>query len=140
MRLIVDASIAVKWAVDEDGHGDAVALVLAGHELLVPDFVFVEVGNALWKKVRRSEIDFDQAIAAAREIRIAFSELLPTVELTDRALAIALELNHPIYDCVYIAAAEEHDALLVTADKRLVKAVAATQFAGLAIALGEANG
>ncbi|MEO6012294.1 MAG: type II toxin-antitoxin system VapC family toxin [Devosia sp.] len=137
MRLIVDASVATKWAVDEDGHAAAVSLVTADHELLVPDFVFVEIGNALWKKVVRQEISKEQAVLAATEVRIAFSDLLPTVELAEPALMIALELGHPIYDCIYLAAAEEFQARVVTADRRLLSKIAGTRFSDLAVSLDD---
>lgn len=138
MRLVVDASVAVKWAVVEEGHSDAIALALIDHEFLVPDFMFVEAGNALWKKVTRQEISKEQAMLAADEIRIAFSDLLPTVELSKRSLEIALELNHPIYDCVYLAAAETFDAIVVTADSRFLRVVASTVFGDLAVHLSRA--
>lgn len=137
MRLVIDASVAVKWAVAEEGHLEALSLVSAGHDLLVPDFIFVEVGNALWKKAIRRDIGAEQAFAAAREIRIAFSELIPTVELAERALEMAIELEHPVYDCVYLAAAEEYEATLVTADSRLLARIASTALAALVRSLAE---
>jgi predicted nucleic acid-binding protein len=44
-------------------------------------------------------------------------------ELLDRALQIALDLKHPVYDFVYLALAERSKIPLVTADRRLVSAV-----------------
>jgi predicted nucleic acid-binding protein len=45
-----------------------------------------------------------------REIVKAFEELVPVSVLRDRALAIAVELRHPAYDCFYLALAggEKH--------------------------------
>jgi predicted nucleic acid-binding protein len=135
VRLIVDASVAVKWGVAEEGHAEAIALAAMDHEFLVPDLVFVEVGNALWKKAIRGEISRQQAVVVASEIRIAFSSLLPAVELAERALSIAMELNHPIYDCVYLAAAEEYQGIVVTSDSRLLRIVASGPFASLVVSL-----
>jgi len=131
VRLIVDASVVVKAAVAEDGHTEALALIEADHELLVPDLAFIETGNALWKKVVRGEISREQAAAAVAELPFAFANVLPASENIRRGFELAIELNHPIYDCLYLAAAEANEASLVTADQRLLAAVHGTSLAGL---------
>jgi predicted nucleic acid-binding protein len=124
LSLIVDASIVVKWAIQEDGHAEAIALIDSDHDIVVPEFLHVEVGNALWKKVRRKEIAREQALAAAEAIGFAFNSFVHTPDYIERALELSFELDHPIYDCVYLAAALERDLKLVTADGRFMAAVA----------------
>jgi predicted nucleic acid-binding protein len=34
------------------------------------------------------------------------------------AFALALEINHPVYDCLYAIAARENDATLITCDAK----------------------
>jgi predicted nucleic acid-binding protein len=70
----------------------------------------------------------ESAAAAVREIVKAFEELVPVSVLRDRALAIAIELRHPVYDCFYLALAERSTAPLVTADERLIRRCADTPF------------
>jgi predicted nucleic acid-binding protein len=41
------------------------------------------------------------------------------------ALRIAISLQHPVYDCFYLALAQAEDCPLVTADQRFLRAVAA---------------
>jgi len=53
--LIVDASIALKWGVDEVGTPEALALKRT-HRLAAPDLLVAECANILWKKVRRGEL------------------------------------------------------------------------------------
>jgi predicted nucleic acid-binding protein len=48
--------------------------------------------------------------------------LISAEELRLRALELALELNHPIYDCFYLALAERERCPLVSADKKLLGA------------------
>jgi predicted nucleic acid-binding protein len=45
-----------------------------------------------------------------------------------RALAIAIELHHPAYDCFYLALAEQNNSSFVTADDRLIRRCAGTPF------------
>jgi predicted nucleic acid-binding protein len=66
-------------------------------------------------------------------------ELAPSAPLAARAFAIASALAHPAFDCFYLALAERHGTRLVTADRRLVTRLAASQWAKLVVALGTAT-
>ena len=56
MRLVVDASVAVKWLVAEDGSEAAESLIDQRFELYAPRLLASEVSNALWRKARLGEI------------------------------------------------------------------------------------
>ena len=118
--LVVDASIAVKWVVEEEGTAQALALrrqaTLAAAELLV-----AECANILWKKARRGELSKEQALLAARLLQAADIELVPTRTLLAPATRLAIELDHPAYDCVHLALAIETGRRFVTADERLLR-------------------
>ncbi|CAK0765232.1 hypothetical protein CCP3SC1_450011 [Gammaproteobacteria bacterium] len=68
--LIVDASIAVKWVVEEVGTNEALILKHT-HRLAAPDLIIAECANILWKKVRRGELSPDEASLAARLLQKA---------------------------------------------------------------------
>lgn len=119
-RFVVDASVAVKWVVEESGSAEALEL-LERHPLSSPDLLIAECANILWKKVKRSELDQDEAIMAARLIQMSDVEILPTRALMERALQLAVEFDHAAYDCIYLSLALENDWSFVTADERLVR-------------------
>jgi predicted nucleic acid-binding protein len=48
---------------------------------------------------------------------------LPTNSLLEAATSIAIDLNHPAYDCVYIALAAASDCGFVTADEHLLRKI-----------------
>jgi predicted nucleic acid-binding protein len=55
-KIVVDASVAIKWYVPEI-HADAAVRILEGDFVLcAPDLIGAELANAIWKKVRRAEI------------------------------------------------------------------------------------
>lgn len=130
MSLVVDASVAIKWLIDEDGSGRAEA-VLARGPLIAPELIFAEVPNVLWRHVQTGALTPQQAEEAALVLRDTFDAIYPMEPLTRRALAMAVELGHPVYDCIYLALAESAACPLVTADKRLATKVAGTALAGL---------
>src|SRR6266849_5468707 len=53
--LVIDASITVKWVVDEPGTPEALLLRRTA-KLIAPDLLVAECANVLWKKVRRNEL------------------------------------------------------------------------------------
>jgi predicted nucleic acid-binding protein len=124
MSLVLDSSVVIKWFIDEPLHEHARHLLEAGESLHAPDLLVAEVGNIAWKKATRREIDAQHAHAIALALRELPLSLHPSGELVDRALQIALAINHPVYDCLYVACAEMLDGTLFTADERLNRALA----------------
>ncbi len=72
---MVDASVAIKWVVEEPG--TAVAVAVRRHRLCAPDLLVAECANILWKKVRRRELDEVEALLAARLLERCDVELMP---------------------------------------------------------------
>lgn len=116
--LVIDASVAIKWVIEEDGTTEALAL--RRQRLTAPDLIIPECANILWKKVRRNELSAEEAAFAGRLLANADIELAPTRPLMDAAIEIAVLLDHPAYDCMYLALAEQNDVTFVTADSRLI--------------------
>ena len=118
--LVIDASIAVKWVVEEEGTPQALALRQRA-KLIAPELLVAECANILWKKVRRDELSKEEALFAARLLQVAEIELLPTRSLLEAATRIAIELDHPAYDCLYLALAVASNCQFVTADQRFLR-------------------
>jgi predicted nucleic acid-binding protein len=118
--LVIDASIAVKWVVEEDGTPEALAL-RQRTKLIAPELLVAECANILWKKARRRELSTQEALLAARLLQGADIELLPGRSLLEAAARMAIDLDHPAYDCLYLALAIANDCQLVTADERLLR-------------------
>ena len=68
MRLVVDASVAVKWLVDEDNSVIAHRLLDGNHEISAPRLMATEVGNALRHKTLRGDLERSRAEELAEAI------------------------------------------------------------------------
>ena len=119
MKAVVDASVAVKWLFTEDGTVEARQLLAHRIVLHAPDFILTEAANVIWKKARRREIADAQPYLHELARLGDLVALAPAAELVIHAAAIALRIDHPVYDCLYLACAEVEEAPLVTADRRL---------------------
>lgn len=133
--VVVDASVALKWFVPEALAAEASRLLDGSFELWAPDLLVAECGNTVWKKVARGEL----AAAEARDVLAALSQVplnvVPAFEVVQPALEIALALQRTVYDSLYVALAVARDCPLITADDRLVRALAGSALAGRARAL-----
>ncbi len=124
MSVVVDASAAVAWLVNDPASDYAASLLTSGEELVAPDLLPSEVVNVLWKRVARGETSIEIAEQLLPHFVAIGVRLSPAFSLWRAALQIATRLNHPAYDCLYLALAESEEAKLATADKRLAAAAA----------------
>jgi predicted nucleic acid-binding protein len=129
MNLVVDASVAVKWLFEEPDSDRAEALLArAGAsdrlKLVAPAILAAEIANALWRRMRRGDMDRQKTLETHNRFEEICPLLLPIEDLVQRALELAIDSRHPVYDCLYVALAEELSADLITADERLHKAFA----------------
>ncbi len=136
--LVVDASIGVKWFVEESHSAEASMLMVPDVRLHVPTLFFTEVAQTLWKKVhQRHEI----SIADGREI---FERLLrlplirhPADLLFESSFEIALQTGRTVYDSVYLALASMNGWRFVTADERLFNALHGGPFERFLLRVGD---
>ena len=123
--FVVDASIAIKWIVEEPG--TAAALRLRRHRLLAPDLLIAECTNVLWKKVRRRELSEDIARVSAGILARSDIEFEPMADLAEQAMGFSILLEHAAYDCFYLALADACGCDFVTADAALRQKVQAAR-------------
>jgi predicted nucleic acid-binding protein len=130
--LVLDASVAVKWAIpstNETLTGESLQLLKRYTQgeinFIVPDVFWAEVGNVLWKGVRQRR--WQQAVAerAASDMRKRNFFTVSSLELLSDALRIAFANNRSVYDCLYVALAIQFKTEMITADERLANALAA---------------
>jgi len=121
-RVVVDASLAVKWFIPEELSADARMFLAAEYELLAPDLLWAELGNALWKKHRRRELDPRTARRLLRDFSRIPIEYHASQRWTETALELAIQHGVTVYDGLYLALATGSGCRLVTADRRLHEA------------------
>lgn len=115
--IVLDASALVDVLLDQPPR-DWVLDRLRGEQILAPAHQPAEVVSALGRLVRAATITEEQAQDAVAEATALRQEHLP---LTRQHLQRALELSTRvrILDGLYVAVAEDHEATLVTTDRRL---------------------
>jgi predicted nucleic acid-binding protein len=122
--VIVDASVALKWVLQEQDSDRAMAL-LASEALAAPELFWAECANVLWVNARRGQISVADARVAFAAIDAAPVSVVAGRSLAAAAQAIAFELDQPAYDCLYLAAALAERCVFVTADEAFARAATA---------------
>jgi predicted nucleic acid-binding protein len=116
---VVDASVAVKWLVNEAFSEEAASLLDNRATLIAPELLFAEAANALWALCRRGDIareDFAEAVEVLKASPVAVPH--PMRQLVASAARLAIDLGHPAYDCFYLALAVQEQYPVITADRR----------------------
>jgi len=122
MRLVIDASIAIKWFVPEIHWQQADKLrQLDDTDFHAPDFLLLECTSVLTRKVRRGELSRNDAIAIQQLLPRMPMHLHRWQNLLLDASQIALLTHCAVYDCLYLQLARQIDGRMVTADGRLYR-------------------
>ena len=124
--VVVDASLAVKWLVEEDDSDKAHAVlqswVAQGVTRIAPYLMPFEVANALHRRVIRGELKVGDSARMIARLLESNLELHQPPGLHARALHIASDFKQgAAYDAHYLALAEYFGCDLWTADERFYR-------------------
>ncbi len=117
--FVVDASVAVKWLINEPLSAQAAKLLDDDLPLAAPELIYAEAANALWAIARRGNIDVDdvrEAIDVLADAPLTVPSSMK--QLMAAATRLAVALSHPVYDCMYLALAIQEQRPVITADRR----------------------
>ena len=136
MKYVLDASVGIKWVMNEVDSAKARQLRddfrSQIHELIAPDSFPLEAAHSLTKARRRGIVT--DATRLWVELMVDSPQLVPSVPLMLRALAVANQARIGVYDCLYLALAEREGCELVTADARLINSLQPTYPSIIALA------
>lgn len=117
--VVLDASVAVKWFVEDVLTAEAVAAGRRYH-FTAPALLLSEVANGLWKYARRGDLRVEDC-REALEVLAHSIQLKSAPALIAEAVELAIALDHPVYDCHYLILARREGTPLLSADRRLLR-------------------
>ena len=130
-NLVVDANVAVGWSADSPHSAACVRILRESSALMAADQIVQEVDNAFYQLVRAGTANKERLRDGLEFLPRWFAELLPSASLRSRAMGLALELEHPAYDCFYLALAVSRQVKLISADGRFLRKAAAKGYGNL---------
>ncbi len=123
-RVVIDASVVLKWYLSDEEHGEKALDILDGHtsdnfSLHAPVLLEFEVANGLTIAKRRARVGNDDVLKAMDGFTGLGIELYSLSPLFRKVLDYSDKYNISAYDAAYVALANDLKTQLVTADKRL---------------------
>lgn len=129
-KVVVDSSVAIKWFVVEPYAVEAHRLLEAYETgtltLLAPDLLYAEVGNIVWKKHRFQGLAAEDAEAIIAAFRLVTFVVTSDAVLLEEAYRLAAAHQRTVYDALYLALSLREHCPWVTADEKIVNALAGT--------------
>ena len=121
-KKVIDASIAVKWFVNEEKSNKAIEIrdlhINRKVTIIVPEIIFLEVINALrYKKLDKELLNNVNNDLFDMQLHV---EKLNNFLLA-KAIILSIQYDLSLYDSLYAAIAQLHGCPLVTEDEKLKK-------------------
>ena len=124
MIYVLDSCVGFKWLVVEPETDKARKLrdeyTQSTHQLIAPDVYPVEIAHALTRAERQGRITPVEGAQLMIDMLNTLPQLFPSLPLLPRAYEISSTARIGIYDCLYVALAEQEGCELVTTDARLL--------------------
>lgn len=127
MRYVLDSCVALKWIFIEEGSTEARRLrddyLNPITDLLAPDVFPVEIAHSVTRAERAGRISTSEGEHSMKNMLTILPSLESSLLLLPRAYELSSKFRIGVYDCLYVALAEQEGCQLVTADQRLIKAL-----------------
>jgi predicted nucleic acid-binding protein len=111
----------MKFFLHEQGWEDVLPYLTTASNPETADLLVTESANVLWKSARAGLIEKEQVPLLYSSMELLFTKgplvLKPAPQFMAEALSIAISLDTPVYDALFIAQARSDHATLVTADR-----------------------
>lgn len=120
MRLVLDTSAAINIVLQTAQAPALMAILEQADRVIAPSLMHSELGNALWKAVRFSGLDTAQAMNHYEDAIALVDEFILDESLMRLAIRNAVLHTHPVYDMVFVAAAQQHGCSLLSVDRKLM--------------------
>ncbi len=126
MITVADASVVVKWYVNETYTTEAEKLLDGSYEIHAPELILPEFGSIIWKKLRRGDLTESEATRIINTFGKQNISFHSHQSLLRAAFAGAQLSGQTVYDWSYLALAVSLSCEFITADERFYKALEKT--------------
>ncbi len=103
----------------ENGYQQAIAALESVDQIVVPDSLFAELGNVIWQWIQFRQLPLQIGLDVLQDAEALVDVIVPTSQIQDVALKLAVDASHPFYDTLFVAAAIQSDTQVLTFDRKL---------------------
>ena len=132
LKCVIDTSVGIKHFIPDplSPKVDELLTHLAYPQttIFVPDLFYIESANVFLKYVRAGRYDSANLQANLSTLKAFPLSVVPTADLMEQAINIALAHRISAYDASYVALSQQVVAPLLTLDRKLANALANAPF------------
>ena len=125
MKYVLDSSVALKFVLPEVDSAKAIRLRdeyrQGVHDLIAPDIFTPEVANGLASAERQARTKAGEAVLLLHDIILNTPAIHASAPLLARAVEVSISTRQAVYDCIYLALAEQEQCEMVSADDQFVR-------------------
>lgn len=127
-RVVLDASVVLKWYLSDELHGQKAISLLDRYisdelDIIAPSLLEYEVSNGLIIAQKRGRIREEKILSAIEGFLSLGIKLVNLSAVYPKVFDYCRTYNCSVYDASYMAVAHEENMPMVTADELLYSAV-----------------
>jgi predicted nucleic acid-binding protein len=129
-RLVVDASVAIKWHFQREIHSeDALRILYSIEQAVVPDLFYIEMENIIWKYTKSKKLPVEKALTVVESLMAqnSFFQCHSSQDALDLIFELSVAFDISAYDATYLALAIRENIQCVTADRKLYDKIRASK-------------
>jgi predicted nucleic acid-binding protein len=103
----------------EDQHEQAISALETTEQIIVPDSLFAELGNVVWQWIQFRQLPIQTGLEALDDAEALIDKIVPTADVREAALELAVQAHHSFYDALFVAVAIREQVQVITFDRKL---------------------
>lgn len=121
MIAVLDASAAIGVSLQKPGSKKIEEVITSAEWTIAPDLFVSEVTNVFWKYHQFEDLPLDNCTYALQTSISLVDDLIPSTDLHVEAFSLACQLQHSVYDALYLVSARRYNAVLLSLESKLLK-------------------
>ncbi|BAU15980.1 PilT domain-containing protein (plasmid) [Leptolyngbya sp. NIES-3755] len=102
----------------ENQYEQAISALETAEQIIVPDSLFAELGNVVWQWIQFRQLPIETGLEVLEDAEALIDKIVPTAQIRDRSLELAVRANHSFYDALFVAAAIQEQVQVITFDRK----------------------
>lgn len=118
--MVIDTMVFAYALLHVEGkYEQAIAALETTEEIIVPDSLFAELGNVVWQWIQFQQLPLQVGLEVLEDAEALVDKIIPTADIREVALQLAVQTSHPFYDTLFVAAAIREGVQVITFDRKL---------------------
>ena len=121
MIVVLDASAAIKIILNHTSAKGFSDVLKKSDWVIAPDIFVSEVTNAFWKYHQFEDLPLQECENSLNNTISLIDDFIKAGELYQEAFSFSCQVNHSVYDSMYLICTRRHNALFLSVDNKLNK-------------------